>query len=254
MFENNIVHMVLGFGEVGVAICDLFNDHNIEVYAHDNKKELGKYANDSKRKVDVLHICYPYTKTSFFTQTIDYIKNIYPSANLVIIHSTIPVGCTYNLNTVINKDIIVHSPIRGIHPVLRDSIKTFVKYFGGTKSVIAAKLFQEINIKTKCYIKAEITEAMKIWSTAQYGAMIALQKVIYNWCKNNQVPFEDVYTEANTTYNEGYKAMKMSHFQRPILKQVDGSIGGHCIIPNLSMLDYNSVVKFILEVNCINEK
>ena len=38
-------------------------------------------------------------------------------------------------------------------------------------------------------------------------------------------------------------------YSRPILKEIPGPIGGHCVVPNLKILDSNRIVRFILDIN-----
>lgn len=140
---------------------------------------------------------------------------------------------------------IVHSPVRGVHPHLDKGIKIFVKYFGGKKAKKAAKIFKEFGIKTKCYKEARITEAIKIWDTTYYGLQIYFNKFLYEWCKNKRFDFNNIYIEANKTYNAGYAKLNMKQVIRPVLKYIPGKIGGHCIIPNLDFLETNWIKEAI---------
>ena len=56
-------------------------------------------------------------------------------------------------------------------------------------------------------------------------------------CDKFGVSFEDVYTRANKDYNEAYTKLGMSNVVRPVLKYMDGEIGGHCVIPNTKLLN-----------------
>jgi UDP-N-acetyl-D-mannosaminuronate dehydrogenase len=209
-----MVHLIVGYGEVGKAL----------------HKVLGKAEwIDTKKKLtmaipDVIHVCIPYQK--YFE---DQVKVYVKSGALVIVHSSVPVGTCDKLG-------VVHSPIRGVHPHLEKGIRTFVKYFGGKDAEKAANIFRKLGLKTKVYPDAKTTEAMKLWDTTQYGRLIMLEKEIHDWCKKNNISFDAVYNEANKTYNEGYTKLGMSHVVRPILKHMEGEIGGHCVLPNAKLL------------------
>ena len=60
-------------------------------------------------------------------------------------------------------------------------------------------------------------------------------------CGEMGLSFEEVMTEWNKDYNNGYKKLDMDHVVRPVLTppaflRPDGAIGGHCIIPNAKLL------------------
>jgi len=215
-------HLVVGQGEVGKSLFNVLKKH-FEVFAHDPKMGL-LYEN---KDIDVLHICIPYTR-NFVQITKKYQKTFSPK--IMIIHSTVAIGTTEKIKGA------VHSPIRGVHPNLEKGIKTFVKFFGGPKAKEASVLFEGIGIKTKISKNSRDSEAMKLWSTEQYRHFILLNKKIYKFCKDNGLNFDFVYTEANKTYNEGYTKLGMSNVVRPILRHVDGPIGGHCVEPNHKIL------------------
>jgi len=213
-------HLIIGKGEVGQALYNVLKRH-YEVYIRDKNDDLnGEFS--------VLHICYPPIK-GFINITKNYIKKYNPK--LVIIHSTIPVGYTEKIGP-----IAVHSPIRGKHPHLEKGIKTFVKYFGGKRAKEAARYFSKIGIKTKVFKNSKTTELLKILDTTYYGWNIVFAKEVKRICDKLNLNFKEVYTIPNQDYNEGYKKLGMSNVIRPVLKPMKGKIGGHCVIPNLNLL------------------
>jgi len=216
-----MTHLVVGFGEVGKAVFKVLADHYSNVSSAD--------VNGHHLTFDVLHICFPYSD-DFEAQVRKYQQANLTTNGLTIIHSTVPLGTNRKLNS-------VSSPVRGVHPKLDEGIRTFVKYFGGERAEEASKIFSYIGIKTKVLPSAEECEAGKLWDTTQYGWMIILNKYIYEWCKEKNLDFENVYTDWNKTYNQGYSELGRSEVFRPHLKHMDGAIGGHCVIPNLKFVD-----------------
>jgi hypothetical protein len=97
-------------------------------------------------------------------------------------------------------------------------------------------IFEQLGIKTRTYENARTTEALKLWSTTQYGRMIMLEKEIYEWCQENDVDFDAVYTQHNQDYNEAYLKLGRPDVVRPWLKHIPGPIGGHCVLPNAKLL------------------
>lgn len=210
-----MVHLIVGYGEVGKALHKIIGD----AYIQDPK-----HTTWNREDVDVVHICIPWS-SRFRWETISY-KIFSP---LIIVHSSIPVGTCDALG-------VVHSPIRGVHPHLEEGIRTFVKYFGGKGAKEAAKIFSDLDIRTRWYEKAKTTEAIKLWDTTQYGKLIMLEKQIYKWCQENEVDFKEVYQSANKDYDEGYIKLDRPEVVRPYLKHVEGPIGGHCINENAKLL------------------
>lgn len=232
--KSNKKHLIIGGGEVGQSLLNVLKPY-YNVYLYNEGDGLNG-------KFDVAHICYPFI-THFVRITKDYIRQYRPK--LVIIHSTVPVGITREVSS-----IAVHSPIRGTHPALEDGIRTFVKYFGGKKAEEASKIFSDIGIPTQLLERPEMTEAIKLWDTLQYGVMIMLEKEIYAYCKRKKVDFNFVYIDANETYNEGYRTLGVSEVTRPVLTHIKGKIGGHCIIPNAKLLSIDSwLAELLVEKN-----
>ena len=238
-------HLIIGMGQVGKALLQVLNCefvghatpylvHYRDIDLHpDHPPFLGDY--------DVLHITFPYSED--FSHVVGlYDKQYEPK--MTIIHSTVPVGTTYGLGP-----STVVSPIRGVHPTLGPSIIAFTKYFGGEMAFEAANLFVKVGChKISHHKDSRSVEALKLWSTTQHAWAIMMEKIIHKWCKDNDVDFDLVYTDANNTYNAGYTDMDMRHVRRPVLEHMPGPIGGHCLLPNLEMLD-GEAAEILLEMN-----
>lgn len=232
-------HLVIGLGEVGSAMQKILDCDGLD-FKKDSTANGGVY--------DMIHICFPYT--SNFVSSVNNYKRLY-KASIIVVHSTVPLGtCDQNNWT--------HSPVRGVHPNLEEGIKTFVKFVGGRDYRAVAKVFEKLGINTFTTEKASTTEAIKLWDTTQYGLMILIEKQIKAFCNKNNLDFDSVYTEANETYNEGYRKLGMENVMRPVLKHMSGPIGGHCVIPNAKILAECEpglkLVETLLEVNRILEE
>lgn len=224
-------HLVIGLGEIGKSLQNVLECHGID---KDQKSLQGQY--------DFLHICIPFGEN--FVETVKEYRQKF-SPKIVFIHSTVEVGTTEKIPQA------VHTPIRGIHPHLEEGIKSFVKFVGGDEMELTGQAVEELKkfgIKAKAVKGSRNTEAGKLWSTTQYGYMIMLQKHIYKYCLEHNLDFDMVYTQFNDTYNEAYARLGHSEFVRPVLRQMDGKIGGHCIIPNCRILN-DKVSQRILQDN-----
>ena len=173
---------------------------------------------------------------------------IFFKTNLIIIHSTVPIGTTRQLGS-----CAVHSPVIGNHPHLYEGIKTFVKFYGGNNKPIAKRamaLFQKCKVKGKI-CNSEESEALKLLLNIGYGLGIVFEKEVFNLCKQKNLNFDIIYKAAIENYNKGYAQLKIQNVQRPIYKHIEGPIGGHCVMENceIAKKDFTDIARFILSKN-----
>ncbi|MFH1894368.1 MAG: hypothetical protein ABH813_00460 [Patescibacteria group bacterium] len=218
---------ILGYGEVGQAIAKFFKNPKIK----DLKRD------DNLTGVEVLHVCIPWSD-SFIKIVQKETKNIKPK--LVIVHSTVAPGTVKKIGKAIGQKImIVHSPIRGVHPYLYQGIKTFVKYIGADNKKAgeaARKHLESLGIKTKVFIPSITTEMGKILDTSYYGVCIAWHGEMKKLCDKFGIDFEKAVTDFNQTYNEGYAKLGKKNVTRPVLYPPKGKIGGHCVVENAGII------------------
>jgi len=235
MQKNKSKIGILGYGEVGQAISRFYQNPKIK----DLKRD------DGLGGVEILHICLPWSD-KFIGIVKKEIKKINPK--LTIIHSTIAPGTVKKIG-----GMIVHSPVRGVHPKLFEGIKTFVKYIGAdNKSAgeMARKHLKSLGIKAKVFMPSTTTEIGKILDTTYYGLVIAWHGEMKKICDKLGVDFDSAVTDFNKTYNEGYKKLGKANVMRPVLYPPTGKIGGHCVCENAEILKkyYNGeALKLILK-------
>ena len=234
---------ILGYGEIGKAIQKLYmSAPNLSLrLSMPRIKDLD--FDEGIRHCDYLHVCIPYSD-DFVDQICECIEQENPKN--VIIHSTVQVGTTRNIMKKSGLINICHAPVRGVHPDLYEGLTTFPMYLGYDQRRLSKQCFAFINdvtglfaalgVNTKVVYKFETSELAKLASTSYYGMCIAFHAEINCLCGEMGLSFEEVMTEWNQEYNEGYKKLGMDHVVRPVLNPPEGSIGGHCIIPNAKLL------------------
>jgi len=217
---------ILGYGEVGQAIANFYGSAgSSQAKIKDLKRD------DGLEGVDILHICLPWSD-KFVELAKKEIKRIKPK--LTIVHSTVAPGTVRKIG-----GMIVHSPIRGIHPKLFDGIKTFVNYIGADNKKageMAKKHLEGLGIKTKVFMPSVTTEIGKLLDTSYYGVVIAWHGEMEKICDKFGIDFEKAVTDFNQTYNEGYKKLGKLNVIRPVLYPPKGGITGHCIVSNAEIL------------------
>jgi hypothetical protein len=219
--ENGSKIGILGYGEVGRAIAKFYKAPQI--------KDLNR--DDGFENIEILHICIPYGENfvNFVKEQIDLYK-----PKLTIIHSTVVPGTTKKIGRT-----VVHSPVRGIHPYLYKSIKTFVKYIGADNKKaanLAKKHLEDLGMNTKVFFPSASTEIGKLLDTSYYGLCIAWHGEMKKICNKYKVKFDEAITDFNKSYNEGYTRLGKAQFVRPVLYPPKNGIGGHCIISNAEIM------------------
>ena len=239
LIGNKEKTLIIGAGEIGKSLQQVL-DRAYDVYIRDQEEDEGL----NKNWFRVIHICYPYSER-FIEITQKYIKQYRPE--LVIIHSTLKPGTTKQLGKG-----FVHSPVNGKHPNLAQSILTFIKFIGGNDiydTFAAVAHLQKAGIKTQVFANSTTTELAKVQCTRRYGVSLVEMKESVRECEEFGVPFQEVYTEWNNAYNQGYAELGDQRFSRPVLYPLPGPIGGHCVIPNLELLADRPLSEFIKSRN-----
>ena len=220
MSEKNKIG-ILGYGEVGQAISKFYHNPRI--------KDLNR--DDGLEGVEILNICIPWNG-NFIDIVKKEIKQIKPK--FTMIHSTVAPGTTKKIG-----GMIVHSPIRGMHPNLYPGIKTFVKYIGADNKragEMAKSHLESLGIKTKLFYPSVTTEIGKLFDTSYYALCIAWHGEMKKICDVIGANFEEAVVDFNKTYNEGYKKIGKKNVIRPVLYAPKEGITGHCLIPNAKIL------------------
>jgi len=224
--KNNAKVGILGFGEVGQAIAKFYKNPRI--------KDLNR--DDGLKGVEILHVCLPWGN-NFVKIVKKEIKRIKPK--LTIIHSTVVPGTTKRLGLSLSKAMVVHSPIRGMHPNLYPGIKIFVKYIGADNKKageLVKRHLESLGIKTKIFYPSITTEIGKLLDTSYYGLCVAWHGEMKKLCDKYGINFEKAVTDFNQTYNEGYKKLGKLNVIRPVLYPPEKGITGHCVTQNAELL------------------
>jgi len=226
--------LIIGTGEVGKSLTNVLlkrkvNKLTIVINRDNTQNDFNDVLSEGCK---TLHICFPFN-VRFVKDVIRYVKIVKPT--LVIIHSTVQVGITRKINNKVNS-LVVHSPVRGVHPHLEKGLITFVKYVGTESDWAYKKAIQEMsNITCERMRQPENTELGKLFSTSYYGICISWHREMNKICKKFGVNFTDAATRFNETYNNGYKEFK-PNVVRPTLTPPTGKIGGHCVVQNAKLL------------------
>ena len=237
--------IVAGLGEIGLPILKLISKKENAV-GYDlnkklmNEKKFKKFENQTTR---FLHIAIPVNE-NFNSNVIQLYKKFHPEC--IVIHSTISPGTTETLQGKL-KIPIIFSATRGIHKRMIKDLKRYTKFFAISNSAPKKqwaiteyrKTMKKSGIKTQQMSKPKTLELAKILCDTSY----------LGWLINYAQLTNTIAIKHNIDYDEMWKFSDEIHTvlgNRP--KMFPGFIGGHCVIPNLDLIQ-NQTLNLIKSIN-----
>ena len=237
--------IVAGLGEIGLPILKLLSKNQVVVGYDVNKKlmNMSKFNTYEKLPTSFLHIAIPVTK-KFDSIIIQLNKKFKPDC--IVIHSTISPGTTERLQKKLDLPII-YSATRGVHKRMLKDLQRYTKFFSITRNApkkewaikTYRKKMKKSNVKTKLMSKPETLELAKILCDTSYlGWLINYSQITNVIAKNYGVDYDEMWTFSD----EIHELLG----NRP--KMYPGYIGGHCVIPNLELIN-NQTLDLISKLN-----
>lgn len=174
--------------------------------------------------VDVMHICFPFEIDDFEGEVVRYVELLKP--RLTAINSTVAVGTTRSIYER-TRVAVGHSPVRGKHARMEDELMSYVKYIGAVEPTAATDLadhFESLGMRTRVVSSPETTELAKLSETTYFGLLIAWAQQIERYCDRLAVDYGDV-----VSFYDEIDFLPSGYFP--------GVIGGHCVLPNIEILE-----------------
>lgn len=237
--------VVAGLGEIGKPILQLISKSTpVMGYDIDQKlvdqKLVIKYG---KLETRFLHVCIPFTK-NFVRNVMALYKKFYPES--IVIHSTISPNTTKQIQEKLPIPII-YSATRGVHRRMLYDLRRYTKFFAVDPSAPNAKwaaseyskALAKCGVKTKMMSNPITLELAKIvCDTSYYGWLINYAQLSNMIALKHKVDYDEMWSFAD----EIHKFLG----NRP--KMFAGFIGGHCVIPNLDLIN-DAILNLIKEIN-----
>ena len=230
--------VVVGIGEIGKPILKLLSKNNTIIGFDLNpdlvdQKKIERY---KKLQTSFLHIAIPVTD-KFVNNVLKLNKKFKPEC--IVIHSTINPGTTKTLQKKLSIPVI-YSATRGVHKIMIHDLKRYTKFFAISTNAPRhkwassrfTKLMKECGIKTKKMSKPETLELAKIICDTSY----------LGWLVNYAQLSNIIAIKHGVDYDEMWSFSDEIHRflgNRP--KMFPGFIGGHCVIPNIDLIDNKSL-------------
>ena len=235
--------VVIGLGEIGAPILKLLSK-NFPTDGYDKLQKLNAQNISSEiTEIDFLHICIPFTK-NFQLEVIKLEKKFKPKG--IVIHSTISPNTTKKLQDKLSVPI-VYSATRGVHERMLKDLKRYTKFFSidssAPNSKWASKTFE--NRMKKCGVKSK---KMSEPTTLEL-AKIVVDTSYFGWLINYAQISKIISDKYNVDFDEMWSFSDEIHkFLKNRPKMFPGFIGGHCVIPNLQLID-NELLNQIERIN-----
>ena len=222
---NDLV-IVVGAGEVGRPLLQILS-RKFETLAVDIA------AVNTDKRCKVLHICYPFQIVDFVKITARYIGKYQPA--LTIIHSTVAPGTTRRVWEQAGNRSVVYSPVRGKHARMAADMlhyKKFVAGFDQSSIDLALQHLAEAGFQIDIFRTPEIAEVSKLLETTYFGVLIA-------WAQET----ERIASRFGATFEEVNEFIKEVPFLPS--RTFPGVIGGHCVMPNIAILQSQCCSEFL---------
>ncbi len=248
MWDDQLIlkkDVVCGLGEIGKPILQLISK-NVETVGYDINSDLinkNKLTRLESVPTELLHIAIPYSGR-FHDDVIKLVSKFNPEG--IVIHSTISPGTTERLQKQV-KIPVIYSATRGVHKRMIKDLTRYAKFYSiydwAPKSRWAKGVFEKrmkkAGIKTKMMSNPLVLELAKIIvDTSYYGWLINYAQLSNMIAIKHKVDYDEMWSFAE----EIHKYLG----NRP--KMFPGFIGGHCVIPNLDLID-DDALKIIREIN-----
>jgi len=234
--------LILGIGEVGSTLLELLSERGFSCGGIDiDKLKEKKFSETSKiQEPEFLHVCLPGELDEFAEIVLEQIKR---NQNLkgVIIHSTVKPGTTKSIQDRIQIPVF-YSPVRGVHKRFLEDVKRYTKF-------VACDLEIDENIKSEIENRFKKVQWMSNTKTAEFSKIL-VDTTYYGWLINYSQITKMICEKEGINFDEMWEFSDEIHEflgNRP--KMFPGIIGGHCVIPNLNLIDYEEFD----EIRKINE-
>ena len=234
--------VILGMGEVGETLFNLLVDRKFDCIGIDLDNSKCKNYTENKiiENPQYLHVCLPGELTGFTDIVVNWINKI-KNIKVVIIHSTVKPGTTKTIQEKFSMPILF-SPVRGVHKRFLNDIKKYTKFISFDGAEIDSKIRIDLEKrfeKIDWMSTTKTAELAKILvDTTYYGWLINYAQITKMICEKENVDFDEMWKFADE--------IQENLGNRP--KMFPGIIGGHCVIPNLNLIE-NENLEIIKKIN-----
>jgi UDP-N-acetyl-D-mannosaminuronate dehydrogenase len=225
--------LVVGLGEVGRPLLQVLSAAHT-AFGRD-------VADRAFHGVQILHVCFPFGP-EFIATAARYVARYRPS--VVVVNSTVVPGTTRAVQEE-TATPAVYSPVRGKHARMAEELRRYRKFVAGTSAEAVATVadhFAAAQVATGRMSSPESLELAKLLETSYFGVLVA-------WAQE----MDRFAAAAGADYAELAGFFDEIDFFPPVTFQ-PGYIGGHCVMPNLDLLERVRQSPFIEAIRQSNDE
>jgi UDP-N-acetyl-D-mannosaminuronate dehydrogenase len=208
--------LVVGLGEVGRPLLEVLGG------AH---QAAGRDIDDRAfHGVRILHLCFPFGP-NFVSAASHYVSLYQPE--VVVVNSTVVPGTTRAIQQETGTPA-VYSPVRGKHTRMAEELRRYRKFIAGSSPEALAAVadhFAAAGMTTQRMPSFESLELAKLLETSYFGVLVA-------WAQE----MDRFAASVDADYWETTAFFEEIGFFPPVGFE-PGYIGGHCVMPNLDLLE-----------------
>jgi UDP-N-acetyl-D-mannosaminuronate dehydrogenase len=208
--------LIVGLGEVGRPLLEILSGTH---------QAAGRDIEDrSFHGVRILHLCFPFG-ADFVSAANRYVSLYEPE--VVVVNSTVVPGTTRAIQQATGT-AAVYSPVRGKHVLMTQELRRYRKFVAGTSPQAVAAVeehFAAAGITTRRMSSFESLELAKLLETTYFGVLVA-------WAQE----MDRFAASVDADYWETIGFFEGIGFFPPVGFE-PGFIGGHCVMPNLDLLE-----------------
>jgi UDP-N-acetyl-D-mannosaminuronate dehydrogenase len=220
--------LVVGLGEVGGALAQVLESSG-PILKHDIERV------EIEGPIGVMHLCIPFSSQAQYEQAaLEYIERFRPA--LTIINSTVLPGTTRSIGARSGARV-AFSPVRGKHVRMVEDLGHYIKFVAAVDPQVASmavRHFESVGLKPRTMSKVETLELAKLAETTYFGVLIAFAQELNRFAEHLRADY--FFAEhLRADYFEATDFFEEVDFL-PRTKYFPGFIGGHCVIPNIKLL------------------
>lgn len=225
--------LVVGLGEVGRPLLQVLGAAHT-AFGRD-------VADRAFHGVQILHVCFPFGP-EFIAAAARYVARYRPG--VVVVNSTVVPGTTRAVQER-TATPAVYSPVRGKHERMAEELRRYRKFVAGPSVEAVAMVedhFAAAQVVTERMSSPESLELAKLLETSYFGVLVG-------WAQE----MDRFAAATGADYAEMAGFFDEIDFFPPVTFE-PGYIGGHCVMPNLDLLERVRRSPFVEAVRQSNDE
>jgi UDP-N-acetyl-D-mannosaminuronate dehydrogenase len=236
MTDKKNATVIIGLGEVGQPLWHVLKRDDADTLGIDIEPAFVDVP------VGIMHICFPFKdQETFQSAVVDYARKYEPE--VIVVNSTVIPGTTRSIEQATGIPS-VYSPVRGKHTKMIDELYSYVKFVAGTDALAAERVsehFIHAGMKSEIMSAPEALELAKLLETTYFGLLIAWAQEMNRFAG-----------AVDADYLEIGRFFREIAYLPGVLFQ-PGHIGGHCVMPNIALLQERFTSDFLDVIKSSNE-